>query len=61
MRFGSKLYRQIVGIPTCTNCAPFVADLFIFVLREASCCLLRTIIKQMLWKHLTLPQYNLDD
>ena len=31
IRFGSKLYRQIVGIPMGTNCAPLVADLlFIF-------------------------------
>ena len=30
IRFGSKLYRQIVGIPTGTNCAPHVADLFLF-------------------------------
>ena len=30
MRFGSKLYRQIVGIPMGTNCAPLVADLFLF-------------------------------
>ena len=28
--FGSKLYRQIVGIPMGTNCAPRVADLFLF-------------------------------
>ena len=27
IRFGSKLYRQIVGIPMGTNCAPLVADL----------------------------------
>ena len=26
--FGTKLYRQIVGIPMGTNCAPLVADLF---------------------------------
>ena len=26
-RFGSTLYRQIVGFPTGTNCAPLVADL----------------------------------
>ena len=31
IRFGSKLYRQIVGIPTGTNCAPLVAA-FDFVL-----------------------------
>ena len=28
--FGAKLYRQIVGIPMGTNCAPLVADLFLF-------------------------------
>ena len=28
--FGSKLYRQNVGIPMGTNCAPLVADLFLF-------------------------------
>ena len=27
IRFGSKLYRKIVGIPKGTNCAPLVADL----------------------------------
>ena len=30
IKFGSKLYRQIVGIPMGTNCAPPVADLFLF-------------------------------
>ena len=30
IRFGSKLYRQIVGILIGTNCAPLVADLFLF-------------------------------
>ena len=30
IRFGSKLYRQIVGIPMGTNCAPLVADLVLF-------------------------------
>ena len=30
IRFGSKLYRQIVSIPLCTNCAPLGADLFLF-------------------------------
>ena len=29
-RFGNKLYRQIVGIPMGTNCAPLVVDLFLF-------------------------------
>ena len=30
IRFGSKLYRQIVGIPMGTNCVPLLADLFLF-------------------------------
>ena len=30
MEKGSKLYRQIVGIPIGTTCAPPVADLFLF-------------------------------
>ena len=29
-RIGTKLYRQIVGIPLVTNGAPLVADLFLF-------------------------------
>ena len=30
IRFGTKLYRQVVGIPMGTNCAPLVADLFFY-------------------------------
>ena len=30
IRFGMRLYRQIVGIPMGTDCAPLVADLFLF-------------------------------
>ena len=30
IRSGTKLYRQIIGIPMGTNCAPLVADLFLF-------------------------------
>ena len=30
IRFGAKLYRQVVGIPMGTDCAPLVADLFLF-------------------------------
>ena len=30
IRFGTKLYRQVVGIPMGTNCAPLVVDLFRF-------------------------------
>ena len=30
LRFGAKLYGQIVGIPMGTNCSPLVADLILF-------------------------------
>ena len=30
IRFGTKVYRQIVGIPMGTNCASIVADLFLY-------------------------------
>ena len=30
IKFGNKLYRQIVGITMGTKCAPLVADLFLF-------------------------------
>ena len=30
IRFGTKLYRQTIGIPMGTNYAPLVADLFLF-------------------------------
>ena len=51
IRFVSKIYRKIVGIPMGTNCAPIVAD-FCFVMRETSCCLCQTIIKLILLKRL---------
>ena len=34
IRFGTKLYRQTIGIPMGTNCAPLVADLFFFFCYE---------------------------
>ena len=30
MKIYEKLYRDIVGIPKGTNCAPLIADLFLF-------------------------------
>ena len=36
IRFGTKLYRQIVVIPMGTNCAPLVADLVLFSMEEIS-------------------------
>ena len=30
VRYGDALYRQVIGIPMGTNCAPLVADLFLY-------------------------------
>jgi len=30
VRYGSAIYRQVIGIPMGTNCAPLVADLFLY-------------------------------
>ena len=30
VRFGDAVYRQVIGIPMATNCAPLVADLFLY-------------------------------
>ena len=30
VRFGGQLFRQMVGIPMRTNCAPLLADLFLY-------------------------------
>ena len=32
MQVEGMVYQQIVGIPTGTNCAPLIADLFAFLL-----------------------------
>ena len=34
IRFGTKLYREVVGIPMGTNCAPLVTNLFLMGKRE---------------------------
>ena len=51
IRFGTKLYRQVVGIPMGTNCAPLVADLFLFCYERDFMML---ISRLMLLMHLTL-------
>ena len=45
IRFGTKLYRQIVGIPMGTNFAPLVADLFLFCY-ERDCMTSLSDVKQ---------------
>ena len=55
IRLGTKLYRQIVGIPMGTNCAPLIADLFLISVKEIFWPLFLLIINKLkLSKHLTL-------
>ena len=45
IRFCSKLYRQNKGIPVGTNCAPLVADLFLFCYeRDFMLSLVKTVL-----------------
>ena len=37
VQFDGMVYQQIVGIPMGTNCAPLIADLFLFATREILC------------------------
>ena len=30
VQFGGRLFRQVIGIPVGTNCAPLLADLFLY-------------------------------
>ena len=61
IRFGTKLYRHIVGIPMGTNCAPLVADLFLScyerdIMKTLSCDNQADVIKAF-----NLTSRNLDD
>ena len=55
IRFGSILYRQIVGISMGTNCAPHVADLVLFCYERDNMLSMSEIIKLVLLKLLTPP------
>ena len=61
MRFGSKLYREIVGIPMGTNCAPLVADLFLFCYERYFMLSLSDKIKLILLKLFNPNSRYLDD
>ena len=52
INFGNKLYRQIVGIPMGTNCAPLVAELFLFCYERDFIHLFLMIAKPILLRHL---------
>ena len=55
MRFGLKLYRQIVGIPMGTKCAPPVADLLLFCHEKDFMLSLSDNNQMILLKLLTQP------
>ena len=55
IRFGTKSYRQLVGIPMGTNCAPLVADFFLFCYeRDFMTFFFLTLSKLKLLTHLNL-------
>ena len=54
LRFGTKLYRQIVGIPMGINCAPLVAGLFLFCYERNFMTSLTDVKQAEMMKHLNL-------
>ena len=61
IRFGTKLYRQIVGIPMGTYCAPLVADLFLFRYERVFMLSLSEIIKLIIIEAFNSTSRYLDD
>ena len=53
IRFGTKLYRQIVGIPMGTNFSTLVADLFLFCYERYFTKDLLVMTRPTLLRHLT--------
>ena len=56
IRFGTKLYRQVVGIPMGTNCAPLVENVFLFCYERDFMMSLSDDKQVMLLMRLTLHQ-----
>ena len=54
IRFGTKVYRQIVGIQMGTNCASVIADLFLFFYERDFITSLSCNEEAEIIKHLTL-------
>ena len=55
IRFGTKLYRQIVGIPMGTNHAPLVADLFLYCYERDFMDSLNHMIIKLVLSRLLIP------
>ena len=56
IRFGSTLYRQIVGFLMGTNCAPIAANLFVFCYERDFMLSLSNKIKLIFLRLWLLPQ-----
>ena len=55
VEFGGRLFQQIVGIPMGTNCAPLLADLFLFSYESE---FLQTLVKNKKIKEARLFNYS---
>ena len=61
VRFGGQLFRQTVGIPVGTNCAPLLADLFLYSYENEFLDKLIKEGKRKLARKLTKNTYNHKD
>ena len=61
IRYGGTVYRQIVGIPMGTNCAPLVADLFLYCYERDFMLSLSPILQTDVIKAFNMTSRYLDD
>ena len=61
VRFGGQLFRQMVGIPMGTNCAPLLADLFLYSYENEFLDKLITEGKRKLARKFNQPYRYIDD
>ena len=61
VRFGGQLFRQMVGIPMRTNCAPLLADLFLYSYENEFLGKLIKEGKRKLARKFNLPYRYIDD
>ena len=61
VRFGGQLFRQMVGIPMGTNCAPLLADLFLYFYENGFLDKLIKEGKRKLARKFNLSYHYIDD
>ena len=61
VRFGGQLFRQMVGIPMGTNCAPLLADLFLYSYENEFLDKLIKEGKRKLARKFSLSYHYIDD